>query len=120
MNSMDGNSILNAFVQALRGKREILKREMATLNAQQVELTARQRDIADQLSKKSAEHEAITPEKINSYVADWHLRGRHSLIPCPICYCLGRNSELIALASTDKMEHLKCKTCREEFQIVVD
>lgn len=114
---MDANRILNVLVEALRNKRGILETQIAALNTEKAKLTERQRGIGEQLRKKSAEHEAITEDRIQSFFGAWILRGRHDPIPCPICFCLGREAKLIALPGNDQFEPLKCKSCGEVFEI---
>jgi len=120
MLQMNANGILNVLVQTLRDKRQVLEREIATLNTQQAELTARQHQITGQLRQKSAEHEAITKQKVESFIANWLMLKPHNPFPCPICYCLGRESELTALPGDDQLEPLKCKSCGEVFEIPAD
>lgn len=114
---MDANGILNFLVQNLREKRDALKREIDALDSKASELDARKKEISIQLANKHEMQAAITEDTVHNFIAKWMHRGHHNPFPCPICFAVGRDSQLKAIAGNDTVEPLKCAVCGEVFNI---
>lgn len=114
---MDSNSILQVLAQAIRGRQQVLGRELSSLKKQRNELRSRERKISEQIAEKEIDQEAFTEATVQSFEADWSRRINHAPIPCPFCFAQGKKSPLRALDGDGKTEPLRCETCRETFYV---
>ena len=113
--------MLTELVKVLEDKKTDLEATLAAIHEKQAALRVELQALDQVAAEKEHQLASITSKSIKEYKTIWRSYTPPNPFPCPLCFVFHKKlSPLEPLSRVDDVEAIKCKVCRESFDIPIE